>query len=139
MTRRDLAVLVVGVLLSLAIVTEARAQEPRCDTPVRTWPTEPDTRICGEWRCLTRRAFADEVLRPERELTACVADLRTERTLTAQLTSAHAEAVQARLQAEAAQQRMKRRRWAYVAAGAVGGVAVSVGVVWAGVQVVGAR
>ncbi len=55
---------------------------------------------------------------------------------------ANASAVQARqaaAESEAMAARVRRRRWRWAALGAAGGVASSGVVVWAGVQVVGAR
>lgn len=143
MTRADRWLCIVLGTLAVLIVCEAEAQqpaEPRCDVPVVSWPMDgPQIRTCGEWRCLTRRAWAEQVMAPERGLTRCMTDLATERDLTSAMVEAHRAALEDAAKAREAEQRMRRRRWAYVAAGAAGGVLVSAGVVWAGVQVVGAR
>jgi hypothetical protein len=142
-TARDYLVCIVLAAWAMLAVYEAEGAEPptepRCSQPVTLWPMDVPERTCGEWRCLTRSAWAEQVMAPERELTLCADNLRASSRYSASLEEAHRAAVKQSVHDRQAVDRMRRRRWQYVAAGAVGGVLLSAGVVYAGVQVVGAR
>lgn len=138
---RDYLTCIVLALWAMLAAGEAWGgePEPRCDQPVTAWPLTPPERTCGEWRCLTRPAWAEQVMDIEADLTLCAEELRALSGYSAELEQAHRAAVRQSIADRRAADRMRRRRWRYVAAGAVGGVLVSAGVVYAGVQIVGAR
>lgn len=111
-------------------------------TPVGLSLPDPSTAsevTVGEWRCLTREEWADRVLSPLRDLRTCRATLDAERGLTTGLRVGLDEAIRQRDEARERVDQIRRRRWRWVAAGALAGVAVSAGTVWVGVAVVGAR
>lgn len=152
MATPDRLLVIVLSMLSMLVICEAEAQEPGrsggsterdedplCQVPVIRWPLSPGDRICSEWRCLTRPEWAGQVMQPERQLTRCTADLATERDLVVKLEAAHREAVADAIASRREADRMRRQRWAYVAAGVGAGVLLTAGVVYTGVQVVGAR
>lgn len=89
--------------------------------------------------CLDRAEYDAEVLAPRRDLVECRSLLTIEEGLVVELRAELAARVQAEAEARRQVEALRRRRGWWVAAGVGIGVAASVGVVWTGVQVVGAQ
>lgn len=112
------------MLLMLALL--ATASPPDCQRP-------DGPGLCLGLEDLRERA----TVRADRD--RCLAQRIEDTEAAVRLAQALQDATEAREDAEARLTVAKRRRWRWVAVGAASGVAVSAGVVWAGVQVVGAR